>query len=106
MCRDIAEAQKGRSVMSVVCCGHSPKSRIEHMAFKPDGSFLVQPCACSLLGFCPWKFQQVLSACLACKKIVLASGFRTRSLELLMSQWGVPPPRNVQVKLSTASPIY
>lgn len=43
MCRDIAEAQKGRSVMSVVCCGHSPKSRIEHMAFKPDGSFLVRP---------------------------------------------------------------
>ncbi|EIE21218.1 hypothetical protein COCSUDRAFT_57128 [Coccomyxa subellipsoidea C-169] len=38
---DIAEAQEGHSVMSVVCCGHSPKSRIEHMAFQPDGSFLA-----------------------------------------------------------------
>ena len=49
MCRDIAEAQEGRSVMSVVCCGHSPKSRIEHMAFQPDGSFLVWP-LCSVPG--------------------------------------------------------
>lgn len=39
--RDIAEAQAGHSVMSVVCCGHSPKSKIVHMAFQPDGTFLV-----------------------------------------------------------------
>ncbi len=45
MCRDIADAQAGQSVMSVVCCGHSAKTKIEHMAFQPDGAFLVRPVA-------------------------------------------------------------
>lgn len=49
MCRDIADAQAGRSVMSVVCCGHSAKTKIEHMAFQPDGAFLVRPFAPTLL---------------------------------------------------------
>ncbi|CAL8466148.1 g5684 [Coccomyxa elongata] len=38
---DIADAQAGQSVMSVVCCGHSAKTKIEHMAFQPDGAFLA-----------------------------------------------------------------
>ena len=35
-------AAAGQSVQSVVCCGHSPKSQIRHMAFQPGGAFLVR----------------------------------------------------------------
>lgn len=39
--RDIKEAAAVGCVQSVVCCGHSPKSQISHMAFQPNGNFLV-----------------------------------------------------------------
>ena len=41
-CRAVREAKKGHSVQSVVCCGHSPKSQITHLAFQPSGTFLVR----------------------------------------------------------------